>query len=472
MAFSQLTAHIKKSPRLTLLLAFLLGSLSVLSMAPFNVTAFLFLTLSGLYWLFQQASSSKHAFAIGYSFAFGYFLFGLYWIANALLVEGNGYRWAYPLAVTLIPAGLAFYWGGALWLAHKLKKSNKPCLSYAVFIACLCVAELARSTLLTGFPWNLMGYSWVKHLPLIQICAYISIYGLTLLTLIWASLPAFIANTTLPKKAKALITFGAILSFASIYGWGQYRLNNYFPAPLPYNVQIPNVQIPQAERWVPEKLYSNFQKLIAASVDLNALSPKKPTLIVWPETALPGWYLEDPMVRAQIGQALSLYDPPAYLLTGTILSTDNEHFENALIAIDSKNNIFNKYAKTHLVPFGEYIPFQKHIPLQPVNNFKGFEKGNGPEIFTLPDHEISYVPAICYEIIFPYALYKNKKDTRLPDVIVNVTNDAWYEGTTGPAQHFTQVIFRAIEYNTPVIRVANQGISAVINEKGQIIQSP
>ncbi len=445
----------------------LLGCISALAMAPASLWPVLLTTISLFFAILNSCDRKKHAYLIGSGFAFGYFLCSLSWIGSALLVEGNGYKWAYPVAISGIPLLLSVYWGlaAALWIEFKNRTPSKTLLHTLSFVIIFTSAEIARSTLFTGFPWNLFAYSWVNQIEIIQICYLISAYGLTALTWLWALTPYALWTLKTNKKQSLLLIFIITTTFGASHLYGYNRLKTAPPQQEKVNIKIVAGNIEQSEKWKREKLFDNFMHYIKLSHNQNTPPPSKPTLIVWPETAMIDWYYKDKGINGIIKEMLSSYPNGATLITGALRHNTPDTTQNSIVMIDNTGKIQNIYDKTHLVPFGEYIPFQQYINLSPVNNFSGFTKGKGPQTYKTP-YNIKYIPAVCYEIIFPYALTYSA--AHKPDYILNTTNDAWYQGSAGPSQHHAQVIFRAIEYNLPIIRVANMGISAIVDTYGRM----
>lgn len=456
--------NILNFPRYALVLSFLAGSLSALAMAPVNLWAVLFITLPVFYLLLARAPTARAAFATGWCFAFGYFAFGLYWIGNALLVEGNPYIWVWPLASIGLPLFLSLFWGTAALLIYKFI-NLRSLTGWLGFCGTFTAVEFLRGTILTGFPWNLLGYSWADLLPLLQILRHIDIYTLSLLTMLWASSPAL--YFLLPKKQALTALALCAASFGLIFGTGLSVLTHEGQnEQIHENIEIKIVQpnIDQAEKWQREKMSEHFDRHVALS--RNTQNSAKTTYIVWPETAFTYRYANDPDAMREITKALKTYPGQAYLFSG-LLRYDpvQKTYANSLVMIDKAGAIINIYDKHHLVPFGEYIPLAQWIPLRPIVQFNGFQAGAGPQIFSTPDN-LKYSPQICYEIIFPYADLWRKGEQ--PDFILNVTNDAWYGISPGPYQHFDKAKFRALENGVPVIRSANTGFSGLIDGTGHV----
>jgi apolipoprotein N-acyltransferase len=456
---------------------FILGSISALSMPPASLWPCLFIGISLFYVLYSFCKTPARACASGFTFALGYFLTGLWWIGNALLVEGNEYKWVWPLAVIGLPVLLSFFTAIAIGCAKIIAPDAKKFTGFATFIICLGLSEWVRGYIFTGFPWNLYGYVWSEILSIAQIAYLVGPFGLTLVTLFWATSLGFLYLSEMPVKQKILFTLILFLSFTASFGYGSQRLASH---PTQYNenivINIVQPNIPQHEKWDGEKLVSNFEKHLSLSYyrhdeTSNTLtSTAKKHLIVWPETALYPAFLESPAVFERLDSVLSSYPGQATLLTGALTreqTGDEITYSNALMRYETNTKFQKLYSKSHLVPFGEYIPFQNYIPLKPVAQFQGFEKGPGVVSLTVSDIP-AFTPLICYEIIFPP---QNLGTLSLkPEWILTVTNDAWYGESAGPYQHFSHAIFRAIETGLPVIRSANTGISGIVDAYGRTLE--
>ncbi len=456
------------------LLAFMLGALSALAMAPFNIWVVLFLTFTSLYLILKQCKAPIHAGLTGWSFGFGYFCFGLYWIGNALLVEGNNFIWAWPLAVAGLPALLSFFPAICLFFWKKLYKQELELSTFVGFVCAFALSEYLRSMLFTGFPWNLFGYTWGNTPVMAQLVSISDIYMLTFLTILWASSFAlfFTSKINSYKKISFFLLIATTILTCALYG--KNRIESYSLKTLPDKKIIliqPNIK--QEEKWKPENLTPNFLQLINMTENqLQSADIKNDTemFIIWPETALPLFFSEDIGVKNRIRQTLEIGPKnKTFLITGALTKGKNDgEFHNSLLVYNQKGEITNMYHKSHLVPFGEYMPLENVIDIAPIVGFKGFQSGGGPKTLEITD-TFKISPLICYEIIFPNNVINRNETT--PDVIINITNDGWYGHSTGPYQHLMQSRFRAIEEAIPVIRVANTGISAVITPLGEVVRA-
>lgn len=451
-------------PLYSLLLCLAAGALSALSMAPANLWPVLFISLPILYIALSHAQLKRIAFAQGWLFGFGYFVCSLSWIGNALLVDGNPYAWAWPLAVSGLPALLAFFTGFATLLIHRFC-NLKHVSGFIGFVVLMFASEIARGHLFTGFPWNLFGYAWADMLEIVQIVSLGTVYLLSVLTIFWATTLGFIVLNE-KKSSRIIVLALTIVSFAGCFSYGDWRIRN---TAVEYHddVQIRLVQpnVKQSEKWRRDKMAEHFATLLQLSASTSE-DTEKTTYIVWPETAINNWFTHDPGIMGSIRSMLYSHKGGASLITGALLSDPTDKsYSNSIVMIERDGTVSNIYNKHHLVPFGEYIPFQKWIPLKPVVQFTGFKAGDG--LRTLKTAEgLSYSPLVCYEILFPGRSFSTESNR--PDFIVNVTNDAWYGLSAGPHQHFTQAIFRAVETGIPVLRAANTGFTGVITPLGSM----
>lgn len=447
----------------TLVAALVVGGLSALAMAPTHYWPLLLLGIAFLYLIQHDSQKPYHAFFFGWLFGFGYFVIGLYWIGNALLVEGNDYKWAWPLAVSGLPAVLAFYPGLACYITRKFF-SRSPLLNFGAFLVLMMASEWLRGHLFTGFPWNLFGYAWGETLEIAQIVHISNVYLLSGLTLFWGVALALPLIRPF-RKATLVILLGAALSATAIYTYGAQRLND-IPAQetedktITLKIVQPNIE--QSEKWDIKHMYRHFKTLLDMSGPDG--TEKQTTFIIWPETAISQMVLNRKIFMDMLSDMLGSYTNDVYLITGALLY-ENDTMSNSIAILDKQGRIVGQYDKTRLVPFGEYIPFQQWIPIQTVTKFSGFTKGEGLHTLSVTDH-ISIAPLVCYEILFPSQVVEKGSH---PSAIINVTNDAWYGISPGPHQHLLKARFRAIEEGIPVIRSANTGISAIIDPYGRYL---
>ena len=432
--------------------AFGLGALMTLSTPPIGAFYVLLICVPGLIWLARNSKTKRETFLTGWAFGAGYFIFGLYWVSFALFVDIQSFWWALPFSAILGPAVVALYYALVPLLVWRFRKDET---AYALMlVAAWALSEWVRGHALTGFPWNLPGYTWQYFLPVMQVNAAIGIYGLTLLTLLWAAIPA------LNKK---LVPF-VLVSFLLVASVGMVRLYLHPTAQSGNNtVRIVQPNIPQSVKWNRDEMRHNYQHIL----DLTSIPAKQPpTFVIWPETAI----IADLQHDTDLAHDIVAHMPKGSTgVFGTLRSSDGQFF-NSVTILDSKAHVLGNYNKHHLVPFGEYVPFRQYLNMTPVANgiadIGDFTRGDGVTTMSIGANMPKPSPLVCYEAIFPGAVAR--QDDR-PDWLVNVTNDGWYGKTAGPHQHFESVRVRAIEEGLPLVRSANTGISAVIDPLGRVI---
>ncbi len=440
----------------------ILGVVLTFTQAPYEYWFLIFPVFSGLYYLYCQFETKKSVFFGVFLFAFAYFVSGLHWIGNALLVEGNEFKYIWPLAVIALPCLLSLFTASSLLFAHILT-AKKTVLGFLAFCTFLALSEFVRGHIFTGFPWNLYGYTWLGLMPVAQISSAIGPYGITFLTILWGGVFGYIF---LHRQKSVLLPLFVIISFLATFAYGQIRLSNDADKNIDdVFIRIVQPNIPQETKWDPDALVQNFEKHINLSKDIPT---DKKTMIIWPETAIPPTIISSLTAKKEFQ---SILNKNTILLTGGLevlpaTATRTLEYHNAILKFDGENEPEKIYSKSHLVPFGEYIPFQRFIPLKPVVSFTGFKRGDGPTTIRFDGYP-SFSPQICYEIIFPGRMV-DSEEGRL-DFILTVTNDAWYGDSAGPRQHFASARFRAIEQGIPVLRSANTGISGIIDPYGNVI---
>lgn len=472
-----------------LLTAFALGLASALAMPPVYFFPVLFFTFASFAWIMDGAYSDartgffgllRSAFAPGWWFGFGYFLAGLWWIGNAFLIEAEDFAWALPFAVVLLPALLAVFWGIAAVIA-RLLWSDHWGRAFAL-AAGFGAAEYLRGTLFTGFPWNAIGYAIMPHPVLMQGAAVLGLYGMTVIAVLVLALPMIALSAGSGGKAwPRLPLMLAVVLAAAQSGYGAYRLATAAETGAGPAIRIMQPAIEQRDKLAP----GNELSIIETYLDVSVSSPEgdKDGLegidyLIWPESAFPFLLTEQPEVIAAIANMLP---EGTTLVTGALrwepggAGNPQGHVYNSIYVIDSNGEILEAADKTHLVPFGEYLPFQTLLETygfeQLTRQAGGFAAGAQRNVL-LGSGDHPMLPLICYEAIFSGALRNGLSDAAAkPAWIVNLTNDAWFGRTPGPYQHFQQALLRGVEEGIPVVRVANTGISAVSNAHGQILES-
>ena len=446
--------------RLTLhaVTAALLGGASVLGFAPFHVTPATIVGVGGLYLLTSRTPSWRRAALLGWCFGLAFFIVGLHWIANSFLVEAERFGAFAAPAVLSLSALLALFIGAACALA---RAATGPGWSAApAFAAAWTLAEFARGTLLSGFPWNLLGYVWSVSEASMQLASAAGVYGLSALTALAAA--GFGECFAPALSAKRRIAAGALaaLAFAAPWAFGAWRLAHADTAagdgP---RLRILQPNVPQAMKWRPEER----EAILARYLELSGAPAAKPVeAVIWPETALPFLIAQDEAVRRRIADALP---PSAALIAGSVRrESAADAVFNSVLAIDPGGRLAGVYDKARLVPFGEFMPLREFLPIPKLTQgTRDFSSGPGPatlRLAALPPFQ----PLICYEAIFPGDVPAGNR----PQWLVNVTNDAWFGPSIGPQQHFQMARMRAVERGLPLVRAANTGISAIVDAYGRI----
>jgi apolipoprotein N-acyltransferase len=448
------------SGRGRLALALAAGILAGLGQVPFSLVPLSLLGFALACLSLLAAPGARAAMAAGWTAGLGYFAVTLFWIVEPFFVDVARHGWMAPFALVFLSGGLALFWGAAFGAARGLAPGDERRMALA-FAVCLTAAELARSYVLTGFPWALPGYIWTETTQR-GWAAIVGPHGLTLLTLGLSALVALVLAA--PPRPLAWRRLSATaLGFAGFLALGPL----FLPPPASDGTGRPIVRLvqpnaPQHEKWDPEKAVG----FVIRQIDFTAApSDPRPDLIVWPETAIP--YLLE-----QAGPVLEDIAAAADGVPVVIGAQRREDFlaYNSLAVIGPGGRINALYDKHHLVPFGEYIPLGQLATLVGMRSFAaadgyGYSPGPGPQVIELPSIG-TVLPLICYEAIFPQDVAGAPVR---PDVLLQITNDAWFGEFSGPFQHLAQARMRAVEQNLPMIRVANTGVSAMIDAGGRIV---
>lgn len=435
------------------------GMWGALAFPPINFIPVLWVCFPALVILLQGATNWRQAFMIGWAFSFGLLMLGLYWIAASMFVDIKQFWWAVPLSVVGLPAMFSLYYGIAMIAAWRFgARGFSGVMGTALF---WFLADLVRGHAFSGFPWNLEGYAWSGILPMLQITSVIGIYGLTLITLAAAFIPALMLEN---GKRNATIFLGSLVLLVLIGAWGEIRLDQNASSDVPHvRLRIVQPNVDQAHKWVTDEREPDFKKLL----DFSSMAGAKPiTHIIWPETAATFYLTEDPIHRAMIAEHLPA---GATLITGVIRRSLDEmgqiQYHNSLIAVDGTGDVTAEYDKHHLVPFGEYVPYRSVLPFKPLIHLGvDFTPGESAETLHV-DGLPSFSPLVCYEVIFTGDVTAAQDR---PQLIINVTNDGWYGNTAGPYQHFAMARVRAVEEGLPLVRAANTGISGVVDAYGRV----
>jgi apolipoprotein N-acyltransferase len=473
-------------------IAFCAGLLAAFAQAPFNFFPLIIITMTVSIWLidgsshraqWQLKSSQRYNFMpavwAGWWLGFGYFVCGLWWLGNPILIEGGDLLWTLPLAILGLPAGLAIFIGLAFGMARLFWADGSRRI--IIFALSLSASEWLRGHIFTGFPWNNFGMAFADHLIFAQTASVIGIYGLTFITILVASAPATLWDRSISGRRIKLPIYLSIAAVILMAAFGIFRLS-FYPSEFDHDVRLrimqPNILNDQFRSDRSNDILNLYFKLSDQHNDKNERTLDTRTHLIWPESAFPFILAREPRALARINAFLP---PHVTLLTGAARAQSTLNRE--LIG-DSKTEYFNSIQaiadgeikasvdKFHLVPFGEYLPFRSVLEAIGLRHLVhipgGFEAGDQQHILNVPGLR-NIAPLICYEAIFSGDVVP-QGDVR-PSVLLNVTNDSWFGFTPGPYQHFAQARLRAIEEGLPLIRDANTGISGVIDPLGRIIVS-
>jgi len=444
------------------LLLFCMGSLSGLAFSSnLILLPLMIISLISLFYFIYNNSSIKGVFFIGCSYSFGQLLVGLYWISFAFEFTVSAGIWLGLIAVLFLAMSLSIFTGICCALSKYLNDLwQLNVFGYALLLSSLlAIGEYLRGNLFGGFPWNTLGYVWSQSYILMQPVSIIGIYGLGLFSFL-----GFMAFILFFYK----IRYGcyALLPLILFFAYSALELvlySNQNNGLLSVRVVQPSIK--QGEKWNRKLRSQHLENLINLSLTEN--SNLNPSVIIWPESAFP-------YSSSLLEEQKNIFDwlkDNQILITGVTRTNfkNNKLIDiyNSAYIIDNlkQNRIF--YDKTKLVPFGEYNPFKKIISFKKMTDgVLDFSSGRGTNIFNLSKINYSIGLLICYEVIFSGQVINGIR----PDILINITNDAWYGDTYGPIQHLASSRARAIEEGLPLVRSANTGISAVIDRNGRFIK--
>jgi len=453
----------------------ILGSLTILSFEPFNFTIINLIIFPFFFYLlvyinkrskviYRQKPYKKNLFIFGLAFGFGFYLSGISWITNSLTFDEN-FKILIPFALILIPLFLSLFVGLTTLIIGPYLKLNFP--SLLIFTAGLAFSDYLRSNVLTGFPWNLWAYSTIQINEILQITNLIGLYSYNLFVITIFTLPIiFLFKISKIKKIVSFIVIFFIIF--SLYIYGNYEVNKNkktlesVKEKIYVKVISPNFNLEYG--LTDQEIEKRFRKLIKYSDPDQG----KETLFVWPEGVFSGYSYNEILPFKDL--ILNNFSNKHYIVFGVNkLDPISGKFYNSMLVINNKLEIIQSYNKRKLVPFGEFLPFENIVSklgLKKITEGHGsFLKGENNNSLVIKG--IKILPLICYEIIFPDLIQKSDTNTNL---IVNISEDGWFGNSIGPDQHFAKAIFRAIENNTFLLRSTNRGVSAIIDNKGNLIK--
>ena len=459
----------KNKKYLEFLFLIILGALTSLSLPPFNYLIINFITI-GLFFIFifqkKSFSKKKNSFLYGWFFGFGYFISNLYWISISLTFDEN-FTFLIPFSIILIPLFLGTFYGLATYLFFIIN-IKKPITNLFLFSLLFGLTEFLRGNILTGFPWNLIAFSFSKNLEILQILSFIGTYGFNILCITFFASPSIFILRKSRKEIFVCIIF--LLSPIFLFSSGSIKMKSSQLLDINKNDYVIRIVSSNIDL---NRFYENSEtvEVINELIEISQPDPQTKTIFLWPEGIIPSVnQLELKELEFLFNKKFNKNHLLAIGINRYEKNNGKDYFYNTFSVYDHKLDLVQHYKKIKLVPFGEFLPFEKilgKIGLKSItNNYQSFSSGKNREILSINDEnfDLKILPLICYEIIYSGNI---SKDSNF-DLIINVSEDGWFGDSIGPYQHFSHSIFRAIESGKYLLRSTNNGISAIINPVGII----
>ena len=457
------------------LIPFVIGSLTVLSFQPFNIIIVNFFILPIFFYLtvyinkkskstFRKKPYRKNLFIFGSVFGFGFYLSGVSWITNSLTFDEN-FKILIPFALILIPMFLSLFTGFVTLLIGPFLNYNFS--SILIFSGAMAFSDFLKSKLFTGFPWNLWAYSLSWSTEILQTLNLVGLFAFNLIVITIFTLPIIFLYKFSAIKKFCIFLFIIIL-ILGVYIYGSYEINKNKNFLETINEKV-NVKIISPNFGLEYGLsIDQIEKKLKKLIKYSEPNSDKKTLFIWPEGVFGGYNYNDILIFNNLLK--KNFSTNHYIIFGiNKLDEKTGLFYNSLLLVNNEFEIIQQYNKQKLVPFGEFLPFENllnKLGLKKITEGHGsFQKGYKKNNIQID--QLNILPLICYEIIFPSLIQSANINTNL---IVNISEDAWFGNTIGPDQHYAKSIFRAIEKDTFLLRSANQGISAIINNKGKPVK--
>ncbi len=453
----------------------ILGSLSVFSFQPFNFTIINFLILPIFFYItafinkkskstFRKKPYKKNLLIFGILFGFSFYICGISWITNSLTFDDN-FRILIPFALIFIPFFLSLFMGFIILIIGPFLKFNFS--SIFIFSFGIALSDFLRAKLFGGFPWNLWAYSFSWSPEIIQVVNSIGVFSFNLIVITIFTLPAAIFyKINFFKKIVILII--PLFTIFAFYIYGNYKINKnnndlkLENKKIHFKIVSPSFDLDYGLNI--NQIENKLKKLIRYSEP----DKEKKTIIIWPEGVFSGYNFDEILSFKNLFK--KNFGKNNYIIFGiNKASADSDRFFNSIVLVNNDLKIIGEYQKQKLVPFGEFLPFENILSrfgLKKITEGYGsFVKGQYKNNIIFED--LNILPLICYEVIFPSLIQNAELST---NIVVNISEDAWFGKTIGPDQHFAKSIFRAVESGSFLLRSANKGISAIINNKGVIIK--
>jgi len=454
-------------PRVNLLAAVLSGLTLTASFPPGSTDWLAWIALVPLL-AAMQAQTPSRCFRLGFVAGLVHFLSLIYWIIVVLGSYGGLNLFLSLLLLIALSSYLALY-PALFGLLHPFLRDAR--LGLLLSAGAWVGLEYLRGRLLTGLPWCFLGHSQAARIHLIQICDLVGVHGVGYLV---AAVNLLVFHVVFGRRAGGRQAFAAQVGVVAVllalaFGYG--RLKTREPAQgtsfsAPVRTAIIQGNIDQSRKWLPahqEKTLDTYRRLSHRAAEQD------PDLIVWPETAVP-FFFQDPsrlsagvLAVPEVTGADLLFGSPAYKGSGR-----RTQYANRAYLLSAEDRRVERYDKVHLVPFGEYVPLQRFLPFvhRLVPAAGDFSPGDRVEPLDAPGYSAGVL--ICYEAIFPGLARRQVLEGA--DLLVNLTNDAWFGPTSAPFQHLSMSVFRAVETRRPLVRAANTGISAFVDTRGRVVR--
>jgi apolipoprotein N-acyltransferase len=424
------------------------GAMSALGQAPWGLWPLTIFGMAAFYGLYRQAQGWRGAAVLGWMVGTGHFLLAFHWITEPFMVDAARHGWMAPFALLGLAAGMALYWGGALALARALGGGA------AAFVAGLGLAEIARGWLFTGFPWAQAGHALIDT-PLLHWASWLGAPGLLVIVL---GAGVALWHAVAGRRGPGALALGGL---AALWPLGAALTPEAGAEAGARVVRLIQPNAAQHEKWDPDKVQLFFDRQRAFTA-----AGAVPDLVVWPETAVPVWLENAGETLGAV--AASARGAPVVL---GIQRSEGRRIFNSLAVIEPGGVVSEVYDKHHLVPFGEFMPFGDFLGSLGIyglasNEGQGYSSGPGARLLDLGPLGRA-LPLICYESVFARDL---RAAPGRADMILLITNDAWFGKVSGPYQHLAQARLRSAEMGLPMIRVANTGVSAMIDATGKLTE--
>tara|TARA_B100000035_G_C21014662_1_gene561206 strand:- start:509 stop:2047 length:1539 start_codon:yes stop_codon:yes gene_type:complete len=454
---------------LEFLFLIIIGALTSLSLPPYNYLFINFITIGLLFiYIFQKKLSDqkKYSFLYGWFFGFGYFFTNLYWIPISLTFDEN-YSFLIPFTLIIIPLFLGIFYGLATYCFFIIN-IKKPLSNLFLFSLLLGLTEFLRGNILTGFPWNLIAFSFSKNLEILQILSFIGTYSFNTLCITFFASPAILLLRE--SRKEIFVCVFLLLSPILLFTFGLSNIKSFKSLNIINNEYLFRIV---GSKISLDRFYGNSKttEVISELIEISQPDITTKTIFLWPEGIIPN------VNQRELKEFEFLFSErfsKNHLLAIGINSHEKKNgedrFYNTFTIFDHNLNLISDYKKVKLVPFGEFLPLEKILKKVGLNsltnNYQSFSGGERREIISIEklDFDLTILPLICYEIIYSGNIFKNSNF----DFIINVSEDGWFGDSIGPYQHFTHSIFRAIESGKYLFRSANNGISAIINPVGNV----